>query len=71
MPVAISMLVTFVTAVGMLGTPAEMYAFGTQVSTNVNSCLIYLYTPGIQLSLLTVFFLENPYQKHVPLLVGV
>ena len=35
------MLVTFVTAVGMLGTPAEMYAFGTQVG-EISKALVHV-----------------------------
>ena len=43
LPVALSILVSFVSALGILGQPAEMYAFGTQYSLSGScTCLVCL-----------------------------
>ena len=47
LPVALSILVSFVSAVGILGQPAEMYAFGTQYSLSGS----YTLAPSAQIFL--------------------
>lgn len=50
-PVTLSILVTYVSAIGILGTPAEIYGYGTQFSLQILAMMVgntvgaYLFVP--------------------------
>lgn len=51
LPVSISIIVTFTSGIGLLGTPAEVYAFGAQYSMHIFGVLLgnilgmYMFVP--------------------------
>jgi len=73
-PVALSLLVSFISAISILGTPAEMYAYGTQLSMYIFSNIIggcygaYIFVPLLYPLKLTSSFeyLEMRFKSSVP-----
>jgi len=77
-PVAISMLVSFISAQGILGAPTEMYAYGTQFSMHIIAAILgslygaYLFVPVFYPLKLTSSFeyLERRFLSKIPRMTG-